>query len=1817
MANHHRRSLAVRFARTALHVLTIGALLLGLVGSSYARQPAPGPLKGEESPTPTATGNPTLTPGPTPSPAPGNTKTPTPTQTETPTPPATETLPPAPTNTPPTPPTDEFNGETVQAEIPPGGGVLTSADGNVTIAFPADAITDTVSIDYTPLLSLAADGHGHKPMFAFDASAHVSKGPKRGQAVKKFAKSLDFTIDVLPLGVGPDTSGRELWFGYWDDGLQTWKSIPFSLDRTDGGLKIKAEVDHFSKFGVGVEANPGWALLFNEPQVSTFTGAATYNYPIEVPPGRGGLQPNLALSYNNQSVSGLHGWYQSDWLGHGWSLNTVEIARELGESTTNTEAGCTDKFTLLFNGTGYTLIAEGVDGDGLGRYYTQQESNLYIERVSGGHFDSYTDPIEVEQRYYNNLIRQYWMVKDGNGTVYRLGYMGASEQIIRKGDQGLCGDGEIKTLPSLNETDGGNDGTTRPYFAFRWRMDQVTDIYGNQMNLGYDEDKYELCATDAFNPGPPQGTYFVTNYFGDRASYLSNITYDNARIDFNLTNRPGYGYTDPDTDDGHGHCDKILFQSKYLGSITVKVKKNLPGYALTSKYEFSYHAYTDSERGGENELPEAPKGVFSRELGTIVKYGYDADGFSMALPTISFGYERHENFDVANDDTNDCHSYYSGIIQDPTVCQSYYYWHLTVVDNGYGVRTVFYYQTQGDGRAAYWYKKGGYTWRVNNKNFETASVAVPFLQWLYSYLQPCYNQTNADAAALGTGGTICPAPAPSNPSGEGRLVGHHTVTVTLRVNGTEVNHTVYTFETADADPNRYRLGRELGREVYDAANVLLSQSDPIYNTDLLNTDLLGRLPKRGFTTLASTTDMVDGATTTTSYLYDSFGNPTQVTKNGTGVAGDEQYIQRAYLSDTSSPSTRWFVGKIISETVSAGVGQPILAETRYFYDGQSPFNGACPVDNNGCALTTIAPALGARSALTAVAKWISGNLWAIGETAYDNSNGNVLSSTDPRRHTTTMAYGNPIFPSLPTSSSSPAVNGLTLTTSMTYNWRGLIDSLTDPNNQTIRYEYDNFGRLIKVYEPLYPTSKPALEYQYTDNYSGGGLTGLRVVTKVRETSGGSSTLDTYTFYNGLGQAVQTRAPDAAGQTVTDVIYGAGNTVETQFAPRQEAFSQGFNRAIGWKYRLRTETTYDALLRPLTVTVKSLVAADITTTTAYGATIGLVRKPVVKVTDANGHRQQKEMDGLGRLRQAIDSSGTGTTQDPYVLYATTSYDYNAAGNLTQVTGPRGAVTTLTYDALGRKTAMSDPDMGPWSYQYDAAGNLIAQTDARGCITTLTYDALNRLTGKSYSGAGCGSTAAVTYSYGTTPGTIGRRTGMTDGTGATSWAYDYLGRMTSETHTVSGVPAGITFSRAYDLLGRVTTTTYPTDETVTQTYAQGLPQTLYAGAASYVTQALYNPAGQMTQLTLGNSVASTFSYDAYNRLQDLLHQNTPGQLAHYTYAYDPVGNITGMTDSAVQTATPTPTNTPTQTPTPTNTPTPTATPSGDNVLTLQPNGAAGMDARLASNQATTNFGTDDKLYVGESNQNSSVHRSLLRFDLSGIPANATITSATLSLWLTDDFSDNAGAFSVYRVKRAWTEDGATWNAAATGSNWNTAGLDLTADAEGTAIGSRAMTASEANGEKQWTLDAAKVQEWVSGTFANNGLLLRAGLEQNDQYRFASSDYVLPGWRPKLVIHYTLPTPTPTATHTPTQTPTPTHTATPTSTPTPTATPLVVPPPALSVSFGYDPLDRLESATYSDGQGLAYVYDAAGNRLSEIKSPGGMTSYTYATDSNRLQT
>ena len=50
-----------------------------------------------------------------------------------------------------------------------------------------------------------------------------------------------------------------------------------------------------------------------------FTGAMSYQIPIEVPPGRNGMDPGLTLSYNSRRGNG--------WVGVGWELEVGAIER--------------------------------------------------------------------------------------------------------------------------------------------------------------------------------------------------------------------------------------------------------------------------------------------------------------------------------------------------------------------------------------------------------------------------------------------------------------------------------------------------------------------------------------------------------------------------------------------------------------------------------------------------------------------------------------------------------------------------------------------------------------------------------------------------------------------------------------------------------------------------------------------------------------------------------------------------------------------------------------------------------------------------------------------------------------------------------------------------------------------------------------------------------------------------------------------------------------------------------------------------------------------------------------------------------------------------------------------------------------------------------------------------------------------------------------------------------------------------------------------------------------------------------------------------
>ncbi len=270
--------------------------------------------------------------------------------------------------------------------------------------------------------------------------------------------------------------------------------------------------------------------------------------------------------------------------------------------------------------------------------------------------------------------------------------------------------------------------------------------------------------------------------------------------------------------------------------------------------------------------------------------------------------------------------------------------------------------------------------------------------------------------------------------------------------------------------------------------------------------------------------------------------------------------------------------------------------------------------------------------------------------------------------------------------------------------------------------------------------------------------------------------------------------------------------------------------------------------------------------------------------------------------------------------TTSYEYDVADRLVKTTGPDGAQITITYDALGRKTQMIDPDMGTWTYAYDKVSNLTRQTDARNQRVCFYYDGLGRLRGKTFpTGAndcpindpGYGGYVVKFYYDVDENGAAvangkGRRTVMIDGSGNTRWLYDTRGRVTRETKVVNGTPneTFITQWTVYDAMDRVRTMIYPGNETVTLSYTSQEPLKDVSGTSVYVGDTLYNALGQVTDRTLGstpNEIRQKYTYtQAENFRLTALQSGTSASgytnLQNITYSYDDQGNVLTVVDAA---------------------------------------------------------------------------------------------------------------------------------------------------------------------------------------------------------------------------------------------------------------------------------------------------------------------------------
>ena len=404
--------------------------------------------------------------------------------------------------------------------------------------------------------------------------------------------------------------------------------------------------------------------------------------------------------------------------------------------------------------------------------------------------------------------------------------------------------------------------------------------------------------------------------------------------------------------------------------------------------------------------------------------------------------------------------------------------------------------------------------------------------------------------------------------------------------------------------------------------------------------------------------------------------------------------------------------------------------------------------------------------------------------------------------------------------------------------------------------------------------------------------------------------ESYIYYDGLNRVIGNRSEAVSGnltqefffnefgeqnKTTIPKISGPSQYMTIDYDPvgRPEEMTNPDGSSVTYVYDRLNTTVYDENSHVIkygkdvfgnivTVTERNNVSADpvnknYVTTYEYD-----ILGNLIKIIPQNTFNQTNVMF---RKDNGFYANGT-----PIVAESTYALR-NITPGVTLDTTFRSANTTFTYDALSRKTSMSDPDLGNQSYTYNANGKLASVTDARGMTTTYSYDEIDR---PEFITSPDGGIWYV-YDY-YTIGTLYLALVSFEGYGvAKTYQYDNRLRITQETVDIDG--SNYSTNYTYDSMDRITSKTYPNNKTVTYTYNdQALLNSIYDNTTnSYIIRNIsYNAQNLMTEKELGNNVNTTLTYNqTTSRLQNI----RTGTLQNLTYTFDAKGNIIQIRDGVM--------------------------------------------------------------------------------------------------------------------------------------------------------------------------------------------------------------------------------------------------------------------------------------------------------------------------------
>lgn len=495
-----------------------------------------------------------------------------------------------------------------------------------------------------------------------------------------------------------------------------------------------------------------------------------------------------------------------------------------------------------------------------------------------------------------------------------------------------------------------------------------------------------------------------------------------------------------------------------------------------------------------------------------------------------------------------------------------------------------------------------------------------------------------------------------------------------------------------------------------------------------------------------------------------------------------------------------------------------------------------------------------------------------------------------------------------------------LTTSYEYDFNtGLLKEATDSNNLSTTFQYDPAWRIFSVTTPSGATTTTSF-----DKANGNDQLSYTEQITYTEADSASKTITSKRCFDGAGHVIRSGTGSGSAPTSFDSVaieYDFMGRLLRQSNPYSSSSSPTLCSSNSAPSQWTTNE-YDKLSR-----VKKIVLPD-DQPNAHSWIQTIYNGSITVAIDQVGRKRHSEIDGLGRLVKVVEQNpATGLLDSTGYL---TTYGYDALDNLISV-NQGNQVRSFAYDALSRQTSETTPEGGTCSYTYTDFGALLKRTHtARGVETHFAYDALNRPSKIWHTGLGgsddpaasrpslpstVAATPDTTFSYNNLSapepgnGQISQveLSQTTFGSEVEQYEYDNLGRLAKTTRTIDSAN---TYMSQYQYNGanQMSLLIYPSLKRVRVNHdargrLSGVDKTDSTGAllSKYVSGINYNVAGQVTELTIGNSpnqMTETFAYDA-QRLQMINQRVTNsggGDLMNLTYSYQAQAGRSGIGTTA---------------------------------------------------------------------------------------------------------------------------------------------------------------------------------------------------------------------------------------------------------------------------------------------------------------------------------